>query len=267
MASRTTPRTTTAKRPTRVPPSRRQGAGGTLLGIFIGLLLGLGLAAGVAYYLMGGRSAYQPAVTTNKDVREPARDQPTKTAGTDKGADAAGERPRFDFYKILPGGDEPKIRAGDAGTTPDKKQPERPDKALVEKAAEKSASDKAASDKAAAQKQTGDKTAATKPVVPLSATGAAQQEAVASADAAGRKPRSDDRYWLQAGSFSQQADAENLKAQLALAGLQAAVQTGLLDDKSVRYRVRLGPYDNSDEMARVKTQLAQHGFEATAIRY
>jgi hypothetical protein len=53
----------------------------------------------------------------------------------------------------------------------------------------------------------------------------------------------------------------------ALAGLQAAIQTGLLDDKSVRYRVRLGPYDNSDEIARVKTQLAQHGFEATAIRY
>jgi cell division protein FtsN len=266
MASRTKPRTTTNKRPAHVPPSRRQGAGGTLLGIFIGLLLGLGLAAGVAYYLMGGRSAYQPTVTTNKDVREPARDTP-KVANADKPADAGGERPRFDFYKILPGGDEPKIRASDASATPDKKQPERPDKALVEKAAEKSASDKAASDKAAAQKQPGDKTTAAKPVVALPAPDTAQHETVANADAAGRQPRSDDRYWLQAGSFSQQADAENLKAQLALAGLQAAIQTGLLDDKSVRYRVRLGPYDNSDEIARVKTQLAQHGFEATAIRY
>jgi cell division protein FtsN len=266
MASKTTPRTATSKRPTHVAPSRRQGAGGTLLGIFIGLLLGLGLAAGVAYYLMGGRSAYQPTVTTNKDVREPARDAP-KGASTDKPGDAAGERPRFDFYKILPGGDEPKIRAADAGAAPDKKQPERPDRALVEKAAEKSASDKAASDKAAAPKQPGDKTAVTKPIVALPATDAAQHEAVANADVAGRQPRSDDRYWLQAGSFSQQADAENLKAQLALAGLQAAIQTGLLDDKSVRYRVRLGPYDNSDEIARVKTQLAQHGFEATAIRY
>ena len=261
MAPKSTSRTAAPRRAPRVPPSRRRGAGGTLLGIFIGLLLGLGLAAGVAYYLMGGRSAYQPTVTTNKDVREPAR-EPPKGAGTDKAADASGERPRFDFYKILPGGEEPKIRSADAGAPGDRKPPERPDKAVVEKAAEKSASDKAA------QKAAGEKPASAKPAAAAPAGDASPQDTVASAaDTAGRKPRPDDRYWLQAGSFSQQADAENLKAQLALAGLQAGIQTGLLDDKSVRYRVRLGPYDNSDEITRVKTQLAQHGFEATAIRY
>lgn len=79
--------------------------------------------------------------------------------------------------------------------------------------------------------------------------------------------RAGDRYWLQAGSFTDQADAENLKAQLALGGWQAAVQQGVLADKSVRYRVRLGPYDNSDELSRVKNQLAQRGYESAAIRY
>jgi len=254
-------RTARPARPDRVPASRKQGAGGTLLGIFIGLLLGLGLAAGVAYYLMGGRSAYQPQVTTNKDVREPARDAP-KVAAADAAGDKAGDRPRFDFYKILPGGDEPKLQAGDGTAAADRKAADHPDRTLVEKAAEKSAGDKAA-----AQKATADRNAPAKAATAPIAIAAAAPDKVASADVPGRKPRLDDRYWLQAGSFTQQADAENLKAQLALSGLQAAVQTGMLDDKSVRYRVRLGPFDNSDELSRVKAELAQHGFEAAAIRY
>jgi cell division protein FtsN len=76
-----------------------------------------------------------------------------------------------------------------------------------------------------------------------------------------------DRFWLQAGSFTDEADAENLKARLAMSGWQAAVQRGTLADKSVRYRVRLGPYDNSDELARVRNQLAQRGYDVAAIKY
>ena len=42
---------------------------------------------------------------------------------------------------------------------------------------------------------------------------------------------------------------------------------GTLQDKGVRYRVRLGPYDNSDELNRIKTQLAQRGFDAAVIKH
>jgi cell division protein FtsN len=45
------------------------------------------------------------------------------------------------------------------------------------------------------------------------------------------------------------------------------VQPGTLPDKGVRYRVRLGPYDNADELNRVKGQLAQRGFEAAVIKF
>ncbi|MBS0321373.1 MAG: SPOR domain-containing protein [Proteobacteria bacterium] len=254
----------TAQRPprnrtSRSPAPRHSGAGGTLLGIFIGLLLGLGLAAAVAWYLMGGRSAYQAQVTTNRDVREPARDAPK--GAPDKAADAkTADKPRFDFYKILPGGDEPKSRTADA--TPAARKPaDAPDKASVEKAAEKSAADKAAQAKTPAAAVA----PATGAATPSPATATAPAK-VATAEP-GRAPRADDRYWLQVGSFTQAADAENLKAQLALMGLQAAVQTGILDDKTVRYRVRLGPYDNGDAIARVKAELTQHGIESTAIRY
>ena len=62
-------------------------------------------------------------------------------------------------------------------------------------------------------------------------------------------------------------DAENLRARLALAGWEATVQEGALPDKSVRYRVRLGPYDNADELGRMKGELAKRGFDVAVIRY
>ena len=64
-----------------------------------------------------------------------------------------------------------------------------------------------------------------------------------------------------------EGDAENLKAQLALAGWEAGVQQGTLPDKGVRYRVRLGPYDNTDELNRIKSELTRKGFDAAVIKF
>ncbi len=250
----------TARRPA-ARAQRRGSAGGTLLGIFIGLVMGLALAAGVAFYLGGGRSVYQAQVQAQKDTREPARDA-AKAASADKAGNgaAAADKPRFDFYKILPGGEEPKIAASG------KPEPPKPDRAVADKAR---AADKG-TDKAA-EKAADKATAGLAPneravdVAKLSDKGLARNAATAPAEP--RSPSGKDRYWLQAGSFTDQADAENLKARLALAGWEAAVQQGVLADKSVRYRVRLGPYDNGEELARMKNQLAQRGYESAAIRY
>ena len=76
-----------------------------------------------------------------------------------------------------------------------------------------------------------------------------------------------DRFWLQAGSFSSEADAEDLKARLAFAGWEAAIQPATLPDKSVRYRVRLGPYDNTDALQRMKGELAARGFDVAVIKF
>ena len=142
-----------------------------------------------------------------------------------------------------------KAWAGKIQPGADKAPPPRPDRAMAEKAHDKSAADKTTPKPAPA------------PVVTASLP-----DSAASADAA-KGTVGKERFWLQAGSFTDQADAENLKAQLALAGWQAAVQQGTLADKSVRYRVRLGPYDNSEELARVKRQLAQRGYDVAAIKY
>ncbi len=75
-----------------------------------------------------------------------------------------------------------------------------------------------------------------------------------------------ERFWLQAGSFAAEADAENLKARLAFSGWQASVVPGTMPDKAVRYRVRLGPFDNTDELNRVRGDLAKNGFDVAVIK-
>jgi cell division protein FtsN len=200
------PRPTLEQLTLRPAGRRRRAAGGVLVGVFIGLVLGLALAAGVAYYFLKGPNPYQAPAAANK---EPAR-EPAKVA---KAEPPAAEKPRFDFYRILPGAEEPKPKA------PEKVSPDR---ATVDRAA---------------------------------------PEAV---DKAGK---SGDRFWLQAGSFAGVAEAENLKAQLALSGWEAVVQPATLPDKGLRYRVRIGPYDNTDELNHIKAELARRGFDVAVIKY
>lgn len=51
-----------------------------------------------------------------------------------------------------------------------------------------------------------------------------------------------DRYMLQMGSFRQYADADRLKASLALVGIQAEIQRVKIDNGETFHRVRAGPY-------------------------
>jgi cell division protein FtsN len=217
--------------------SRRGGFGGTLVGIFIGIVIGVGLAAAVAYYVMRSGNPYQTSLAGSSS-REPARAE----GKGGRAADAPAERPRFDFYKILPGVEEPRVQPKAAPA----------DKAAAERPA-------APPDKAVAKLED-------RPVAGDKAAKAAEHAPEKAPEPPPRAPRSTERIWLQAGSFSTEADAENLKAKLALSGLEATLQTATLPDKSVRYRVRLGPYDNVDEVNRVKGDLARRGFDAAVIR-
>jgi cell division protein FtsN len=187
--------------------------GGVVLGIFVGLILGLAIAAAVAFYL--GRSGLSSPLTPLGAGKDTARvnksDMPATAAAPDK--------PRFDFYKILPGAEEPRLGV---------------DRKAVDKATERA----------------GDR---------------APQETIAKAGP-GNAVRPADRMWLQAGAFASESDADSLKARLALAGWEAAVQSATLPDHGVRYRVRVGPFDNTDEVNRVKAELGKSGFDASVIK-
>ena len=93
-----------------VPPSR--SGGGFLLGMFVGLVIGLGIALGVAFYLsktplpfIGGKP--KPAVAKDGRDASAGPDRRAAVAGMPQGAPKGTDKPKFDFYKILPGGEEP----------------------------------------------------------------------------------------------------------------------------------------------------------------
>ena len=71
--------------------------------------------------------------------------------------------------------------------------------------------------------------------------------------------------FLQAGSFSTPHDADNQKAKLAFMGVEAVVQQVMVQDKTY-YRVRVGPYTKSDELNKVRAELARDGIEAQVVK-
>jgi cell division protein FtsN len=72
-------------------------------------------------------------------------------------------------------------------------------------------------------------------------------------------------YVLQAGSYHNQADAERVRAQLAMQGIPAKVQRVAVDT-DVWHRVRVGPINNLDELNKVRRQLQAADVDALVIR-
>lgn len=199
-------------------PPKKKSSGGTLIGLFIGLVIGLVCAFGIAWYLQKS-----PLPFMDKNVRgEPASTPQPAPSGTplplpgkpgEKPVGTASEKPRFEFYKILPGGEA---------------APQSP----------------------------------AHPAAPV--TG----DAAGTADAAGAPPppATSDILYLQAGAFQKSADADNLKAKLALMGFEASVLEANLPDKGTMYRVRVGPFAKPDEMNRARNQLSQGGIQASLVK-
>lgn len=177
----------------RVTSARRSGGGSFLLGLLVGLLLGLGLALGIAWYI---NKIPNPFV--NRSVPPLKTEPPVASAEKAKTADP---KPRFDFYKILPGSEEP-------ASEPQRKE-------------------------------------------------APPKESTAKAKGT---------FYLQAGSFQSAPDADNLKARLALLGMEASVLTTTVAEKGVWHRVRVGPYTAIEDLNRARDGLKQNGIEASLIR-
>lgn len=81
---------------------------------------------------------------------------------------------------------------------------------------------------------------------------------------AGNVP-SEETYFLQAGSFPNAVDADNLKAKLAILGIEASVQVVTVPDKGVWHRVHVGPYKGREEVKNALAILKQNGISATPM--
>ncbi len=76
---------------------------------------------------------------------------------------------------------------------------------------------------------------------------------------------SDERFLMQLGSFGNRADAEALKAQVALLGVQASIQPVTINGTDW-FRVRVGPLAGAREVEQVRTQLGQYGAQAITLK-
>jgi len=177
------------------PVAKKRSRGGTLLGMFIGLILGLGIALGVAWYM---NKTPIPFLTKAKPPEKTAADPGKTIVKPDERTTQQVEKPRFEFYKILPGAEEPVTEQ------------------QIKQAAKRGAPT--------------------------------------------------ENYLLQVGAFQNPADADNLKARLALIGVEAGVEPIDLPEKGTWYRVRIGPYSKVEEINRVRQTLAQNGIEASLVK-
>ncbi len=201
-----------------------------LLGMIIGLLLGIVISLAVALWLNRLSNPFVEKSRPADPVAKLAPAQPSTPADPGKAAKGrepektkGPDRPRFEFYQILPG-----------------------DKEVTEK-----------------------EVAAARPppaAAPATAPATAPAAAKPGSSPATPKPHSGEVYWLQAGAFSEEREADNLKARIALTGLEANVRAVSIPDKGTLYRVRLGPYQSLDDANRIKTTLSQNGVGAAIIR-
>lgn len=75
-----------------------------------------------------------------------------------------------------------------------------------------------------------------------------------------------DNYFLQVGAFQNEADADNMKAKLALQGFEAVVQTATIPEKGVWHRVRVGPLNDITQINKVRGELTSNGFNTELMK-
>ena len=216
------------RRPARKPArAPAKSAGGTLIGIFIGLVFGALIAAGAAWYFT--RSNPFQAAPVAPRVQAPAEQGPAALPG--KPGDRPVAKQDFEFYRILPQGDNVPSSAAQVVPVP-ASQVQVPPPAVPAQQA------------------------------PAPVVEASPQPAPATPPA----PPRNERIYLQVGSFENPSEADNLKARLALSGIQASAQRTQLPDGRVVHRVRVGPFAKPEDMNPMRARLSDAGFNASVSR-
>lgn len=217
---------------------KKQQTGGTIVGFIVGVIVGLGAALAVAVYV-----TKVPVPFLNK--------------GNGRGADldaAESQNKNWDPNSPLYG-----------------KNPARPAAPPVAAAASAPASAPAPEVRAAASAA---KPAASKPDAKAEAKAKAESKpgadplgdlAVAKAAAAAKGSVDPFDYFVQAGAFRTQADADAQRAKLAMLGWEARVSEREQNGRAV-FRVRIGPFTKRDDAEVLKEKLDGAGLESALVR-
>lgn len=74
------------------------------------------------------------------------------------------------------------------------------------------------------------------------------------------------QYLVLAGSFRDSANAEAHKAKLALAGVEAGIETISTQDHAILYRVRIGPSKSLEQAQGLSSRLTSQGFDNRVVK-
>lgn len=218
--------------------------GGTVLGLIIGLIIGLGIALAVALSISKTGLPFtnkgaQPRAPESSGSSSAITADPNKPLYGNKDASKDAAR---DFAKPAEEAAPATLPAAKPEAKPEPKPEARPE---VRPEARPQTAAKPAAEPGKAQ------------IVEKSVT----EKPAAKPDAGDEKFI----YYLQAGAFRAQADADNAKAKLALLGFEARV-TERPSDSGTLYRVRVGPFAQIETMNRIREKLSESGVDVAVVR-
>ena len=75
------------------------------------------------------------------------------------------------------------------------------------------------------------------------------------------KPQDSTRFFLQAGSFRKRTDADRVRAQILLLGLDVKLEDAKLGDGETWYRVQVGPFQDRSSVNEAQKTLAGNGYD------
>ena len=177
--------------------------------MLVGLFIGVVVAVGVALYLNRNNNPFTASGLADKPQQPAQQAAPAAVPPESLKPGAGTKQPpappvqSYDFYKILPGNEDPNVAL-----------PPKPE---------------------------GEAATTEKAVVPQVA-------------------------WFQVGAFQNEADADNLKATLALKGIEASIQTTNLPEKGIWHRVRVGPLKSAADVEKTRNTLRANVIEANLIQ-
>ncbi|GLQ45090.1 sporulation protein [Dyella lipolytica] len=211
-----------------------------------GVLIGILIGALVVVVLM--RHSLVPMAPKGPQPNPEATAQPGSDEGlTPAGGTTAPKKPQYDFYSVL---SEKEVRIPDSEISAQAKAEQQ-------------------QQLAAQQKQQTQSATPTAPKLPPNAPAAITQNITAAPASAVTPPPSTNPaqsgYLLQVGAFPNAADAETLKAKLALQGFVANVQSVSVGGQTY-HRVRLGPFHSATDLESTKQRLASAGIPAIALK-
>lgn len=221
-----------------------------MFGLLAGLIIGLAAAAGVAYYVTQAPMPFVDKASREKSLTQPPANVDPNMALN--GKDDAGVSPVPDGP--LASAPRPIQPSGASGQPAPTMNDEIGALLVTLGAPEPSAKAPEPSAKAPA-----------KPAAAPAAPETHKTPPAAPKPTEAKPASTQTTYYLQAGAFRSNNDAEAVKAQILLMGLPVQVQKAQINGSTIN-RVRVGPFKGIDEMNRSRARLGAAKIESSVVR-